>query len=85
MKAERVLDYTFGLCERLAVASILTKRLQAEMKARDWSYSDLAEFLGTTKSQAHDWANGTHEPNLSSLRHIAKKFGCDLVELIEAA
>ena len=67
------------------MASVLTKRLQAEMRAREWSYADLAEFLGTTKSQAHDWANGTHEPNLSSLRHIAKKFDCDLVELIEAA
>lgn len=60
------------------------KRLQAEMKARDWSYADLAAFLGTTKSQAHDWANGTHEPNLASLRHIAKKLKCELVELIEA-
>lgn len=66
------------------MASALTKRLQAEMKAREWSYSDLAEFLGTTKSQAHDWANGTHDPNLSSLRRIAKKFGCDVIDLIEA-
>lgn len=54
------------------------------MKERDWSYEQLGDFLGTTKSQAHDWANGTHEPNLASLRKIAKKLGCELIDLIEA-
>lgn len=66
------------------MASALTKRLHAEMKERDWSYEQLGDFLGTTKSQAHDWANGTHEPNLASLRKIAKKLGCELIDLIEA-
>ncbi len=55
------------------------------MKLNDWSYAELAEFLGTSKSQAHDWANGTHEPNLSSLRSIAKKLKCEVIELIEAS
>jgi transcriptional regulator with XRE-family HTH domain len=55
------------------------------MKRNDWSYADLAEKLGTTKSQAHDWVNGTHEPNLNSIRHIAKAFDWDVAELIEAA
>ncbi len=55
------------------------------MKLNEWSYADLAEKLGTTKSQAHDWVHGAHEPNLGSIRHIAKVFGWDLAELIEAA
>lgn len=60
------------------------KKLHAKMEAENWSYSQLGDFLGTTKSQAHDWANGTHEPNLSSLRSIAKKLKCEVIELIEA-
>lgn len=55
------------------------------MKAHEWSYADLAEKLGTSKSQAHDWVNGAHEPNLQSIRHIAKTLDLDLAELIGAA
>jgi transcriptional regulator with XRE-family HTH domain len=55
------------------------------MERNEWSYADLAEKLGTSKSQAHDWANGTHEPNLSSLREIAKKLDCKIIDLIDAA
>lgn len=55
------------------------------MKRNEWSYAELAAQLGTTKSQAHDWANGTHEPNMSSLRHIAKAIDCEVMDLIDAA
>lgn len=55
------------------------------MEAEDWSYQELADFLGTTKSQAHDWANDAHEANLSTIRKIAKKLKCEVIELIEAA
>lgn len=84
-KAERQLDESFGICERLDVASKLSACLAREMKAHEWSYADLAEKLGTSKSQAHDWVNGAHEPNLQSIRHIAKTLDLDLAELIGAA
>lgn len=67
------------------MASKLATHLKREMKRHDWSYADLAEQLGTTKSQAHDWANGAHEPNLGSIRAIAKALDLDLAELIGAA
>lgn len=67
------------------MASKLSNCLARVMQAHNWSYADLAEKLGTTKSQAHDWVNGTHEPNLSSIRSIAKKLDLDLAELIGAS
>lgn len=67
------------------VASKLSNCLAREMKRNEWTFEDLGKKLGTTKSQAHDWVKGTHEPNLSSIRHIAKVFGWDVAELIGAA
>lgn len=63
----------------------LGRRLKREMDARDWTYERFANELGTTKSQAHDWVNGEHEPNLSSIRLIAKVLKLDVADLIEAA
>lgn len=59
------------------------RRLVAEMG--EMTYEQFADRLGVPKSQLHDWIHGAHEPTLSTLREIAKKFDCDVIELIEAA
>lgn len=76
----------FGICERYGVAATkLSMRIDAERERRGWTYDVLAERLDTSKSTAHGWCAGTHEPNLASLRLIAKTFGWSVAKLIEAA
>ena len=67
------------------MASRVAARLTREMKRRDWSYREFAEFLDVPISQLHGWVHEAHEPNLSSLRHLAEKLDCSVAELIEAA
>lgn len=55
------------------------------MERNEWSYAQLAAFLGVPKTQAFDWVNGNHEPNLASLRKVAQILDCKITDLIEAA
>jgi transcriptional regulator with XRE-family HTH domain len=64
------------------VASKVAARIERERVGRDWDYRQLAKALGVSLSQAHGWANGTHEPNLSSLRRISRRLHIDLAELV---
>lgn len=41
--------------------------------------------MDVSKSTVHDWVHGVHEPNLESLRRLAKVFGCDLPTLLGAS
>ncbi len=45
-------------------------------------YRDLADKLGVSLSQAHDWATGKYEPTLVNLRWIAKRLKVDIAELV---
>jgi len=67
------------------MTSKLAARLSREMKKRDMSYAEFAEFLGVPKTQAYDWVQGLHSPNLKSIRRIAETLECDIADLIEAA
>jgi transcriptional regulator with XRE-family HTH domain len=67
------------------VASKFASRLAREMKQRKLTYAQFAEELGISASQLHDWIHQTHEPQLGTLRTMAKKLKCDLFDLIEAA
>ena len=67
------------------MASKVAGLLTAEMKRRDLTLTAFAELLGVSKSQAHAWVHGTHEPRLSSLRSMAKRLDKDLSELLDAA
>lgn len=63
----------------------LSKRLHREMKENKWTYEQFAAQLGISKSQLHNWANGTHQPTLANIRALAKKLKCGVYDLIEAA
>ncbi len=67
------------------MTSKFAARLAREMERNEWSYAQLAAFLGVPKTQAFDWVNGNHEPNLASLRKVAQILDCKITDLIEAA
>jgi transcriptional regulator with XRE-family HTH domain len=66
----------------LAVASKVSACIERERKKREWDYRALAKHLGVSVSQAHDWATGKHDPNLTSIRRIAKRLGLEVSELV---
>ena len=58
------------------------------VKARDRlgiTDAEIARRLGVTRSTVHGWVHGVHEPNLRSLRSIAKALGCKASALMGAA
>lgn len=52
------------------------------MRAREWSYRDLAHALDVSLSQAHDWATGKYKPGIDNVKLISKKLEVDIAELI---
>jgi transcriptional regulator with XRE-family HTH domain len=64
------------------VASNVSRRIERIRLDNDWDYRELGKVLGVAHSTAHDWANGTHDPNLKSLKRIARRLRIDLAELI---
>lgn len=73
------------MCERFRVASNVATCIVREQEKRGWTDAELARRLKVTRSQVHDWVHGHHEPNLSSLRRIAKVFRCEVADLLRAA
>ena len=53
------------------------------MEIKEWSYQELADHLGVTKSQAHDWVNENGEPQLKNLRKVARKVDCEVSDLVD--
>jgi ribosome-binding protein aMBF1 (putative translation factor) len=64
------------------VVSKLAQRIVAARDRLNISDAELARRLRVPRSQVHDWVHGEHEPNLRSLRRLAKVLGTDLAELL---
>jgi len=67
------------------VASTTAARI---VRARDRlgiNDAELARRLDVTRSTVHDWVHGLHEPNLASLRRLARALECELADLLGAA
>jgi transcriptional regulator with XRE-family HTH domain len=64
------------------VAHRVASLIERERLARDLDYRQLGKVLGVSHSTAYDWANGKHQPNLKSLKKIAKRLGIAIAELV---
>lgn len=66
----------------MGVATKVSTWLERYRVEHDMKYRDLADKLGVSLSQAHDWATGKYEPTLVNLRWIAKRLKVDIAELV---
>ena len=57
-------------------------RILRELKRHDMRQADLASELGVSRAQVHRWVHADHEPNLESMRRMAKVFKCAVADLI---
>jgi transcriptional regulator with XRE-family HTH domain len=73
------------VCEHLHVPSSVASRIVRARKRLDISDAELARRLNVTRSTVHAWVHGEHEPNLASLRRIARALGCEVAELLGAS
>lgn len=64
------------------MASKVPVLLTALKEERGWNYFQLAKFLGVKKTVAWQWATNAVDPQLGSLRKIAKKLGVTVGELV---
>jgi transcriptional regulator with XRE-family HTH domain len=67
------------------VAKNVAQRIDERREALGLSITQFATEVGVSKSTACDWVHGTHEPNLTSLRKIAKALKCDVSTLLGVA
>lgn len=58
------------------------ERIARALKRNDMKPADLATELDVTRSTVHGWLHATHEPNLESLRGMAKVLKCEVADLI---
>ena len=75
----------FVVCEHTYVASSVASRIVRARDRLDISDAELARRLKVTRSTVHAWVHGDHEPNLKSIRRIAKALQCEVSELLGAA
>lgn len=52
------------------------------LKRKRWKQADLAREMEIPRSTVSGWVNGTHEPNLKSIRRIAEVCGVSDADLI---
>jgi transcriptional regulator with XRE-family HTH domain len=64
------------------MASKLAGRIEQARIDNGWDYRTLGRVLGVTHSTAWEWAHGKHEPNLASLRRIAKRLKISIADLL---
>nr|WP_321500250.1 helix-turn-helix transcriptional regulator [uncultured Dethiosulfovibrio sp.] len=46
--------------------------------------SEVAEIIGTTRVTVYRWERGINEPDISTMRQLAKLYGCSVDDLVTA-
>lgn len=57
-------------------------RILRELRRHEMRPADLANELGVSRAQVHRWVHSDHEPNLESVRRMARVFKCAVADLI---
>ena len=67
------------------IQSATATQIKAEMAAKDWKQSDLANASGIPTSTLHRYLSGVRDIPLPVAINLANALGLSLVELIERA
>ena len=70
------------ICEHVGVATKVSTWLERYRAEHGLGYRELADKLGVSLSQAHDWATGKYDPTLKNIRRIARRLKVSTAELV---
>jgi len=67
------------------IQAALVTQVKAEMAARDWKQSDLAEKSGIPTSTLHRYLNGSRDIPMPQVIEMASALNLSILELVERA